>query len=627
MAHRALMAHRAGLLLALLSALAAAAGSSSSPAGSQPAAAAAADCRGLLQQFYSFNAKEAAPLAPENLVYFLHIPRTAGRTFHSCLLRLGTPGRRRCPKAYDHLRIDFALPQCHLLSSHDDFSVVEQLPANTAVVTQLRDPVDRLLSAYEFAIEVAARQLRRSKNYVKPKGRVVTDDVWPWSYLVPFFVDDIKPKVRGDVMGAARRSRGDAICPAVGDCVGDCVREARTCRRMQQLQPRPRLPRSRSIASRRGAAATWQPATVHGGHHGTRAMTRAAMPPRAAVTAGCSRQGGAVDAAWCVAAGSSWRPALQLRLAVAQPAAAACAPSLSFSFPPTRSLSLFPSLTHSRPVPPRPPGVWSEQRSDEGKLYYFNKLLNISKWSLSEDEQALLAPNLDPYNNRLFMPLSEFAASPIAAELLHNGQLMQVLGLTNYSHWQGAAGLRACMSRDAAVADELLAFALRRIERFTHVGATDKLVHSVEAAAASLSMALDGPAYGAGEVRRAAAAACNTASAGACMRACMHALAAHGSCGGDIVHTSHLHSARAHRPSLTTLASTACHTHAGGGRQRGGDAHADVAGGHGRRRRAAADCHGRQLRQRGAGAARRAPAGGRRAAQARRGVKAASGLE
>lgn len=121
--------------------------------------------------------------------------RTAGRTFHSCLLRPGTPGSKRCPKAYDHLRIDFSVPQCYLLSSHDDFSVVERLPDNTAVVTQIRDPVDRFLSSYEFAIEVAARQLRRSKTYVKPKNRVVTDDVWPWSHLIPFFVDDIQPKM------------------------------------------------------------------------------------------------------------------------------------------------------------------------------------------------------------------------------------------------------------------------------------------------------------------------------------------------------------------------------------------------------------------------------------------------
>lgn len=161
-------------------------------------AASETDCRALLQDYYKANSMEAAPYTGNNMLYFLHIPRTAGRTFYSCLLRIGTPGRRRCPKAYDHLRINTELPQCYLLSSHDDFSVVEQLPPDTAVISQLRDPVQRVLSAYEFAIEVAARQLRRSKTYSKPQNRVVTDDVWPWSYLIPFFVNDIKPKVRLD---------------------------------------------------------------------------------------------------------------------------------------------------------------------------------------------------------------------------------------------------------------------------------------------------------------------------------------------------------------------------------------------------------------------------------------------
>jgi len=46
------------------------------------------------------------------------------------------------------------------------------------------------------------------------------------------------------------------------------------------------------------------------------------------------------------------------------------------------------------------------------------------------------------------MPLSEFITHPIAAELLHNGEAMQVLGLTNYSHWEHADALRECVSKD-----------------------------------------------------------------------------------------------------------------------------------------------------------------------------------
>lgn len=53
----------------------------------------------------------------------------------------------------------------------------------------------------------------------------------------------------------------------------------------------------------------------------------------------------------------------------------------------------------------------------------------------------------------------------------------------------------------ACAADELLEFALKRIERFEHVGTTEKLFPSVESAAAALKMPLVGSAYGAGEVR------------------------------------------------------------------------------------------------------------------------------
>lgn len=98
------------------------------------------------------------------------------------------------------------------------------------------------------------------------------------------------------------------------------------------------------------------------------------------------------------------------------------------------------------------------------------------------------------------MPLKDFMKQPIAQELLHNGEFMQVLGLSNYSHWDKAADMRRCIREDTAVADELLEFALKRIEKFAHVGTTDKLFESVESAAASLQMSLGDLAYGAGEV-------------------------------------------------------------------------------------------------------------------------------
>ncbi|KAG2489337.1 hypothetical protein HYH03_012167 [Edaphochlamys debaryana] len=155
-----------------------------------------AECQALTDHYLDKHHKEAEPYTGKNLLYFLHVPRTAGRTFHSCLLKMATHPARRCPKAYDHLRLtNMTNPNCFLLSSHDDFSVVSMLPPDAAVLTQLRDPLDRFLSAYEFAIEVASRSLKRPKNYKKKVGRIATEDVWPWSYLIPFFQADLQSKV------------------------------------------------------------------------------------------------------------------------------------------------------------------------------------------------------------------------------------------------------------------------------------------------------------------------------------------------------------------------------------------------------------------------------------------------
>ncbi|KIY96433.1 hypothetical protein MNEG_11528 [Monoraphidium neglectum] len=194
----------------------------------------ASTCQAVLKEFHTFNEKEAVPYGGDNMVYFLHVPRTAGRTFHSCLLKQGTPPSQRCPKSYDHLRIDVHVPACRLLSSHDDFSVVQQLPPGTAVVTQLREPLDRFLSAYEFAIEglrraqgaraqqglrgrgpgtgdvsgsvaavVAARQVNKTRKKPPKPGRTLTDEVWPWSHLVPFFLQDMRARL--DVLSSRPR--------------------------------------------------------------------------------------------------------------------------------------------------------------------------------------------------------------------------------------------------------------------------------------------------------------------------------------------------------------------------------------------------------------------------------------
>lgn len=50
-------------------------------------------------------------------------------------------------------------------------------------------------------------------------------------------------------------------------------------------------------------------------------------------------------------------------------------------------------------------GVWTIQRNPDGTRFYFNKALNASKAQLTEEEQQLLVPELNAYDNDVVMSL------------------------------------------------------------------------------------------------------------------------------------------------------------------------------------------------------------------------------
>ncbi|XP_057448976.1 protein-tyrosine sulfotransferase [Lotus japonicus] len=136
-----------------------------------------------------------------DLLFFLHVPRTGGRTYFHCFLKKLYPSYLECPRSYDKLRFDPSKPKCRLLVTHDDYSMTSKLPRErTSVVTILRDPIDRVFSTYEFSIEVAARFLVHPnltsatqmtfRLRSKTKG-VSTLDIWPWKYLVPWMREDL----------------------------------------------------------------------------------------------------------------------------------------------------------------------------------------------------------------------------------------------------------------------------------------------------------------------------------------------------------------------------------------------------------------------------------------------------
>ncbi|XP_051128360.1 protein-tyrosine sulfotransferase [Andrographis paniculata] len=150
--------------------------------------------------------------ALRDLLFFLHVPRTGGRTYYYCFLKKLYPGSQECPRSYDKLRVNPRKPKCRLLSTHDDYSMMSKLPKErTSVVTILRNPVDRVFSTYEFSVEVAARFLihpnltsvaRMSRRARKKTNGISTLDIWPWKYLVPWMREDLF--ARRD----ARRLRG-----------------------------------------------------------------------------------------------------------------------------------------------------------------------------------------------------------------------------------------------------------------------------------------------------------------------------------------------------------------------------------------------------------------------------------
>ncbi|XP_017254257.1 protein-tyrosine sulfotransferase isoform X1 [Daucus carota subsp. sativus] len=136
-----------------------------------------------------------------DLLFFLHIPRTGGRTYFQCFLKKLYSSSLECPRSYDKLRFNPRKADCKLLSTHNDYSIMSKLPKDkTSAMTILRNPLDRIFSTYEFSVEVAARFLvhpnltsvtRMSSRIRAKKVGVSTLDIWPWKYLVPWMREDL----------------------------------------------------------------------------------------------------------------------------------------------------------------------------------------------------------------------------------------------------------------------------------------------------------------------------------------------------------------------------------------------------------------------------------------------------
>ncbi|KAH0463506.1 hypothetical protein IEQ34_008088 [Dendrobium chrysotoxum] len=147
------------------------------------------------------NRIKADKLTLKDFLFFLHVPRTGGRTYYSCFLKKLYDNTDECPRSYDKLRFDPRETNCRLLATHDDYSLMSKLPKDkTSMITILRNPIDRVFSTYEFSVEVAARFLvhpnltsaTQMTKKMKSRSRgVSTLDIWPWKYLVPWMREDL----------------------------------------------------------------------------------------------------------------------------------------------------------------------------------------------------------------------------------------------------------------------------------------------------------------------------------------------------------------------------------------------------------------------------------------------------
>ena len=155
------------------------------------------DCPAQVMAF--LEAQDAALPPPREPAawYFMHVPRTAGKTLHQCLLKTAVPPSARCAKGYDEPRLRLNNPSCRLFSSHDDYSLLRDL-ACMQPLTVIRDPVERVLSAYEFSVTQAAMGLGAAGDEQLPQDhhlQVETTKVWPWSQLIPWLQADMRRRL------------------------------------------------------------------------------------------------------------------------------------------------------------------------------------------------------------------------------------------------------------------------------------------------------------------------------------------------------------------------------------------------------------------------------------------------
>eukprot|EP00887_Chlorella_sp_A99_P001428 scaffold8.g1428.t1 len=76
-------------------------------------AAAEPSCHQLVDEYLAERTQDLdVPHDPNKFLFFLHVPRTAGKTYFSCFVKPAYPPSKRCAMSYDVLRLNVSSEAC-----------------------------------------------------------------------------------------------------------------------------------------------------------------------------------------------------------------------------------------------------------------------------------------------------------------------------------------------------------------------------------------------------------------------------------------------------------------------------------------------------------------------------------
>ncbi|CAI5490184.1 unnamed protein product [Closterium sp. Naga37s-1] len=381
---------------------------------------------------------------PQTL-FFLHVARAGGRTYHQCFLSTLMPSTVQCNMSYHVLRDDPTMG-CRLLATHDDYGMTTLLPpgAATGVTTLFREPLDRVLSMYEFSVHISGRSMgldlkqlpdetlyaarRKMREHYRNLVPTDTRNVWPWTLLSVTMEEDLWDRGR----------TGSNLVPTD----------------------------TRNV---------W-PWTLLSVTMEEDLWDRAAMQAASRTVAVQSARQQAVQRA----------PQQHYRNLV---------PTDTRNVWPWTSLSVTmeEDLWDRRDftgIPPPPLG-FDEGRDDIYSRAHLRDFTGIPPPPVGFDEGRE-----DMYSRaHLVMPLRDFIELPLAYDVVHNGATFQLAGITNNSVLPEAKRLRQCVLQHPDLGGEMLKLAKARVDALIHLGFTDRMEESIELLLAVLDRSLSSQAF------------------------------------------------------------------------------------------------------------------------------------